>query len=160
MDLQSLIQERLIDIDLQVDTAQDAIRSLGKLLVEAGYVEEGYIEEAVKREAQFPTGLPTQEIGVAIPHTSAEHVLRSAIAVGILLQPVSFGAMGNPGQFVEARIVFLLAIREPSRQVNSLQQLVALFQNTKTLLGLATASSPTAAYQLIVNDLRETARTP
>ncbi len=60
----------------------------------AGHVRASYKEALLAREERFPTGLPTQVMAVAIPHTDVEHVERSFISVARLAEPVAFHEMG------------------------------------------------------------------
>jgi len=59
-----------------------------------GYVSEEFAEDVWEREKIFPTGLPTQPFGVAIPHADPDHVKQSAVCLGILNSPVFFNQMG------------------------------------------------------------------
>lgn len=139
----------LILVDLDVDTAEEAIRALSRRLEHAGIVRSTFAESVISREKTYPTGLPTA-VPVAIPHTDPEHCLRTGIAVGLLRNPVAFGAMGSQGQ-VHARIVFLLAITKPHSQVAWLGRLVHFFQEPGLLQELEGAKTP----QQVVGILNE-----
>lgn len=121
--------------------SSDAIEQLGKLLLKAGYVEDTFVDAVIEREKVFATGLPTPEIQVAIPHADPEHVRKTAIAIGVLPEPVEFGEMGNPIDTVEVNLICMLAVREADFLVSLLQQLVAIFQDTGTLHQLISATS-------------------
>ena len=64
------------------------------------------------REAEFPTGINTGEKGVAIPHTDVSHVNKKGIAIATLKQPVEFVEMGTDDEYVNAQVVFMLAVDE------------------------------------------------
>lgn len=138
----------LILVDLDVDTAEEAIRALSTLLEQAGIVRSTFAESVISREKSYPTGLPTT-VPVAIPHTDPDQCLRTGIAVGLLRKPVVFGAMGSQGQ-IQARIVFLLAITKPHSQVAWLGRLVQFFQEPgllQELEGARTAQQVVAILQ-------------
>ncbi len=139
----------LILVDLDVDTAEEAIRALSRRLEQAGIVRDTFAESVIAREKSYPTGLPTA-VPVAIPHTDPEHCLRTGIAVALLRKPVAFGAMGSQGQ-VQTRIVFLLAITKPHSQVAWLGRLVQFFQEPGLLQELEAARSPQQVVS-ILND--------
>src|SRR5512132_875649 len=103
------VEPGLVIAPLAARDACDAITQLGARMRAAGYVKDSFIPAVIAREQTYATGLPTEGIQVAIPHTDVEHVLRDAIAVGVLAAPVEFGEMGSPGSTVNVRLVCLLA---------------------------------------------------
>lgn len=50
MDLNSLVNERLIFLDYEAADSQSAIQSLGSELVNAGYIKPSYTKAVVLRE--------------------------------------------------------------------------------------------------------------
>lgn len=114
---------------MQASKSEEAISQLGSLLYQNGYVKDTYIPAVLKRELEYATGLPTAEVGVAIPHTDVDHVLKPAIAIGIADSPIPFHEMGNPeGELIDVRVVFMLAIHDVNKVVDMLRQLIELFQ--------------------------------
>ena len=65
-------------------SVEQIIRQLAQPLVAAELVVPDFADHVLKREATYPTGLPTEPPCVAIPHTDHKHVRHNAIAVGIL----------------------------------------------------------------------------
>jgi PTS system galactitol-specific IIA component len=135
------VREDLVIALMEAANAADAIAQLGAKLQNAGCVKESWVRAAIDRELVFATGLPTKEIGVAIPHTDVEHVLKQAIAVGVLQEPVKFVEMGNPDATVSVQIVCALAVAQSELMVKLLQQLVEVFQNPEVLRAIAGAGS-------------------
>ena len=111
----------------------EAISKLASLLQEGGYVKETYLANVLNREKTMPTGLQTQAGGVAIPHTDSEHVVRSAMAIGLFNSPVSFKNMADPDEDVEVKIVFLLAIAEKKSVMVVLSKMAEMFLDPKVL---------------------------
>lgn len=146
MDISGLLDTELVLVDLDVADREEAIRRLAALLDAGGYVEEGFADAALEREKVFPTGLPTEGIQIALPHTEAEYVRTSRLAIGVLRRPVKFQMMGDPDSTVDAAAVFLLAIAEQEAQVTALQQLAELFQDGVTLNRIASATSAEEVY--------------
>jgi PTS system galactitol-specific IIA component len=130
---QSWLREELVLAPLQAKTAAEAISQLGARLQAGGFVKDSWTQASLEREKTFATGLPTPEIGVAIPHTDVEHVLKPAIAVGVLAEPVLFGEMGAPERLVSVKLVCALAVAQSERLVTLLQQLVGMFQTPGAL---------------------------
>jgi PTS system galactitol-specific IIA component len=143
--------QELVRPRMAAANAEDAIVQLGALLQKRGFVRESFVPAVLKREKDFPTGLPTAEIGVAIPHTDIEHVLRPAIAVGVLSEPVEFAEMGNPDGRVPVQLVCVLAILEPDKIIRMLQSLVTMFQSPAVLRQIVQARSAAK----VVHVLRE-----
>lgn len=131
----------MVIVPMQAEDAADAIAQLGVRLQTAGCVKDSWIQATIEREQAFATGLPTPEIGVAIPHADVEHVLQQAIAVGVLEKPVEFGEMGSPDSTVPVRIVCALAVAHSESLVTLLQRLVEIFQNPDVLSQIAGAQN-------------------
>lgn len=138
----------LVEMDLRANSAAEVIARLAARLTGKGYVTPEFAEAVVKREQEFATGLPTA-VPVAIPHTSARYCVRSALAVGLLKEPVDFGEMGNPQQVLPVRIVFLLAIADPDAQVLWLQRFMRGLRDAALLSRLAGARHPGEVVELV-----------
>lgn len=151
--LASYISEDLVLINIKAKDQFDCIEQMGSLLFQKGYVKDTYVTAAKEREKIYPTGLSTGGVGVAIPHTDAEHVLLPAVAICNLDKPVTFRLMGDEAQTVEVQLVFQLAISEPQEQLEMLQSLVELFFNEDLLVNLQKANDKEAIIHLIREEL-------
>ncbi|ARA98345.1 MULTISPECIES: PTS sugar transporter subunit IIA [Geobacillus] len=125
--------ESLILYDLEAETNEEVLTKMARNLASKHLVKESYILAVIERERAFPTGLPTQGISVAIPHTDIQHVNQKAISVAILKQPVEFGVMGENDQTTPVQIVFMLAMDEAHAQPTLLQKLMQLIQDEQAL---------------------------
>ena len=135
-------------VPMQAESAAGAIAQLGARLQAGGSVRDSWIQATIEREKTFATGLPTPEVGVAIPHADVEHVLQQAIAVGVLEKPVEFGEMGSPDSTVPVRIVCALAVAQSELLVTLLQRLVEMFQSPGVLGQIAEAQSPAEVIEI------------
>ncbi len=153
MDASSLFDEKLVAIGLSEPSVEDTIRELANLLCSHGYTTEAYAHAVLEREKEFPTGLPTEPFGVALPHADSEHVSRTGIAVGILSSPLEFHVMGSSDETVQVRLVFLMAIREADLLVKALQGFALAFQKPEVLERLTTASSPSKVIETLESEL-------
>jgi len=138
----SMLSSELVKVGLAVVDREGAIRFLAGLLEKGGYVKRSFQEAVLERERTFPTGLPTGEINVAIPHADSVHVLRSAIAVAVLAEPVKFHQMGDPEMLLDVDIVMVLAIQDPKAVVPFLQKACTMFQDQKLLADLKASTQP------------------
>jgi PTS system galactitol-specific IIA component len=148
--LVDLLKPEHIATGLDASDSGQAIHALTDLLVQSGSADPGFAADVLAREQTFPTGLPTQPVPVAIPHADPVHLIRSSVAIGILKAPVQFGQMGTDGSTIlDAKIIFLLAIVEREKQVEMIQQLIALIQSPDLLLSLTQAGDAGEALRLI-----------
>lgn len=133
---EELLHEDLIFINYKAQSKEDLLKKLSRVLREKGYVKDSYTEGILQREVVYPTGLNTEAIKVAIPHTDAVHVNRSTILVAVLNNPVTFKEMGNGINDVDANLIFMLAIKNPNSQVATLSKLMSILSNKERLLSV------------------------
>lgn len=110
---------------------EEAIRMCGSRIVEAGYAEPGFIDECIKREIEYPTGLPS-EVPVAMPHCMSRHIKENCICFLKLKQPVSFRRMDDDEQVVNTRYVFNLALKADDH-LQFLQRLMTMLMDRSAL---------------------------
>lgn len=118
---------------LSENNDEQVLEKLADTLYGQDYVTEQYKGAIKRREKEFPTGLPTGEICVAIPHTDPQYVNAPAICLGILEKPVEFHVMGMENETVDVQIVFMLAIKKKEDQLGLLQKLIEVCQNQEIL---------------------------
>lgn len=119
-------------IEGQPETWEEALSLTYSELLDHGYVKESFLSACIEREKRLPTGLPT-EIGVAIPHTDAEHVLIPAICMLQLKNPVRFRNMGDPDNCVDVFYIFNMALKENKDQLSMLKSIIHLVKDKKYL---------------------------
>ncbi len=107
------ILDDYIAVDVAAPDAESIINLLAAKLYRAGAVGPGYAAATIAREKEHPTGLPTKPFCIAIPHADANGVLRSALAVATLKQPVTFRNMADPDEELAVEVVLLLANNSP-----------------------------------------------
>lgn len=111
-------------------TNEDVIRQVAGELHARGYVRDEYTDAVVARERTYPTGLELGGgVSVAIPHTEAVHVIKSAIAVAPLPHPVDWHLLADPEHTAKVSLVVMLAVADPRRQVDILRKLMGLLQD-------------------------------
>ncbi len=127
-----IISEDLVQTNIVASTKEEVIKVLADKLKAKKYVDDGYYDKVIQREKNYPTGLPTV-IPIALCHTERESVLKSALAVGTLKNPVEFQQMGSPELTVKAEIVFLLALNDPKDQIPWLMKMTSTFKSKETM---------------------------
>lgn len=141
------VEKELAIIEMEANTKEEVLNLLGVRLFEQGFVKEGFVESVLKREENYPTGLPTEPFGVAIPHTDGDMIHHSTIAFANLKNPVKFLMMGTDDKLVDVKLIFMLALKSPDDQLDMLQKLVGLFQDPEMVSKLAEVKN--------VNELNE-----
>jgi multiphosphoryl transfer protein len=119
-----------VRLDARVPDKLEAIRGVGRLLVESGHIKAGYVDSMLAREKVADTYLGN---GVAIPHglpKDRELIVRTGIAV---LQ-VPAGVEWNPGERV--RLVVGIAARS-DEHLEILANLTRVLDNEVALRRLA-----------------------
>ena len=140
-----MLHSSCVQLDVKAQDWQDAIRKACRPLMNEGFVTEGYDEDVIARELQWATGLPTEPVGVAIPHSlTPQHVITAQIAACRLSQPVKFAQSGGTADDgkVDVSIIFVLALKDPKEQLSLLQKLMAAISNEEMLASLMGTSAP------------------
>ncbi|MBO0453316.1 MULTISPECIES: PTS sugar transporter subunit IIA [Enterococcus] len=105
-------------------------------LAELGFIETTYQKALKEREREYPTGLQTPSLAVAIPHTDPSHIKQPFIYIIKLANPVTFGQMGTTDEFVSAKYAFFLGFDKGEDQLQLLQKLMAMFMDETVMLRL------------------------
>lgn len=142
----------LVYRNLEFNTSNDLLSFLADKLKEEGFAKEGYKEAILKREAEYPTGLPA-DVKIAIPHCDHTLVNKSAIAVGVLNNTVNFQAMDDPSKTLDVQIVIMLALDEPHGHIEMLQKIVQLIKSSEDLKKIIEVTSDEEVLQVIDNYL-------
>lgn len=128
MEFYEMFKEELVSINVEVDSEEQLFSYVAKRLKEGRYVKDSYLEGITKREEEFPTGLITKNLNIALPHSDLEHIREPFIYVVRINNNVTVKQMGD-NQEMKVKDFFFLGIKEPSGQVGVLQSLMNLFMN-------------------------------
>lgn len=145
------VDEKLIFVNLEVETNEEVFEIMGGKLIEEGRCEKTYIQALKDREKVFPTGVLVQDTGVAIPHTDPEHVKQSSIAIATLKDPVKFYHMGtNPEEGVEVEVSFVIMLAIAGREhLDVLQKAIQLIQDQEVLQKLIKAENAKEIIEIV-----------
>lgn len=144
-----ILNEDLIYRNIDFKTSREIETFLADQLYENGYVKEGYKKALLEREQKFPTGLPSSQPAIAIPHANADLVNKTTLAVATLKEPVEFKNMGNTKEDIPVRIVIMLVIAEPHSQVKMLQKVADIVQNEELRKEFLRAETKQKLLQLV-----------
>ena len=138
-------------------TNTDVLTQMCTHLCEKGLVKETYCQAILEREANFPTGLNTGAINIAIPHADVCHVNTAAICVAVLNPAVDFRAMDEPEDAVPISLVIMLVLTEPHGHLEMLQKIVGLIQDQEEVKHIMSADSKAEIEAVIRKHLLESA---
>lgn len=127
MELQ--LNEELVFRNIKAGSDKEVLAFLANELYQRGYVKEDYIEAIQLRESEYPTGLPSTQPGVAIPHANFDLVNETTLAIATLETAVGFRNMEDNQVILPTKIVIMMAIGEPHGQVEMLQKIVSIIQD-------------------------------
>ena len=132
---------------------KEVLAYMAEYLQDKGLVKGSYSKAITDREAEFPTGLYTGNINIAIPHADTEHVEKAAICVGVLEEPISFRAMDDPDKEIEIRLIIMLALKEAHGHIEMLQKVVELIKDQEALNKVIESSDLSIIYEIISEKL-------
>jgi fructose-specific phosphotransferase system IIA component len=121
LEIISLINEDLIELNLVAGTQNEVISKLTSLLAKQGRIESEsvFFEGALKREAEFSTGFGN---GFAIPHCKSDTVKTASIVIGKTTNEIEWSSLDNK----PVTFIIMLAIPATEGGTTHLQILAAL----------------------------------
>lgn len=134
----------LVKTDILVNNQEEAIYEVAQPLIQKGYVNEKYPTLVLEREKQYPTGLITSSIVIAIPHSFDEHIKGNHVAIGVLKNTVAFKNMEDIDQSIDVKIIFMLAIDKAKEQLEMLKILMNVFKENNLLNHIASVNDKEA----------------
>lgn len=106
IDLNSILDDRIMGVNLSANTKEEAIRHLAKLLLNQGYISDinSFERDIYYRESLGKTGIGN---AIAIPHGQSESVIKNGIAIGAFENEIPWESLdGKP-----VRIVCLFSVK-------------------------------------------------
>ncbi|MGT2716386.1 PTS sugar transporter subunit IIA [Streptococcus respiraculi] len=143
-----MLQADLVKLDCNVSTHVDLFQVIGKELREKGYVTDQYVEALLERERQFPTGLKTKFVNIAIPHTDPQVIKKPFIFIVKNHQPLDMLQMGDNSEMTCHYFMFL-GIKDPTGQVGLLAKLMEIFSQEAFVKEFVQTENDLDMYQLV-----------
>ena len=135
--MESLIEQRHIQLQAEAADWCEAIRAAGDLLVKSGCIATGYIESmirAVEELGPYMVILP----GFALAHAApSPDVFQDAMSLVTLRTPVCFGSAEND----PVRVVLCLSCVHREAHIASLQRVAMLLMEDDMVQKIADAAS-------------------
>ena len=112
MEFYEMFKEELVSINVEVDSEEQLFSYVAKRLKEGRYVKDSYLEGITKREEEFPTGLITKNLNIALPHSDPEHIREPFIYVVRINNNVTVKQMGDNQEMKVKDFFFLVLVVE------------------------------------------------
>lgn len=143
--LSNLLSRKTISLNVEVDNWEEAVRTSGNLLIQAGSIKPAYVEamiESVKTNGAYIVIAP----GVAIPHASpSESVLEPCMSLVTLKNPVDFGNENND----PVKLVIAFGTVDNKAHVKALSKLARILGDQEKLDGLFNAEKPEEVEEIV-----------
>ncbi|EOH90913.1 PTS sugar transporter subunit IIA [Enterococcus pallens] len=152
MDYKEMFDPKLIDLEVEAASEEEAFEVVAAKLKEAGMVNDGYFDGITQREQRFPTGLITQHLNIGLPHSDPEFVEKPFVFVCRLKNQVGCRQMGD-SQEMQVKDLFFLGISDGKNQVGLLQAFMNLFMDESFVQAYREAEEANAVYQLFVENI-------
>ncbi|NYE05743.1 mannitol/fructose-specific phosphotransferase system IIA component (Ntr-type) [Bacillus niacini] len=131
------LTEKVISLDVEATTPEEAIRIAGALLVADNKVEERYVEAMVKGLKDVGPYIVIAPL-IAVPHARPEQgVIQQGVSIVRLKNPVVFGHPTND----PVQIVCALCGTDSTTHIGMLQSLAAILGNKEKLKTILTTDS-------------------
>lgn len=144
-----LFKEELIDLNNNSTNQKEFFIQKHAELFEKGYVKDSFKDAIVSREKKYPTGLVLENINIAIPHTDSEHINEPFVYINKLGSKMKFYQMGNEEEIVSVKDVWILGIKDPTKQVNLLAFIMDIFSNSTFIEKYQKVSNPEELIDLL-----------
>lgn len=125
---------QIIGYEITGTDRESVLREMAGYLESKGMVKPTYGQLVIERENRFPTGIPSEPIAVAIPHSERDAVLKTAILIGKTKESgISFRRIDDPNLEVNAKVIFMLAIDSNREQLDTISKIMELIQDSKLI---------------------------
>ena len=76
---ETIVKPKILGYKIKSTERDELLHEMADYLSSLGYVKSSYGNSVIERENKYPTGIDTDPIPVAIPHSEREEVLKTAI---------------------------------------------------------------------------------
>ncbi|HIF9182303.1 TPA: PTS fructose transporter subunit IIABC [Photobacterium damselae] len=150
----TLINEKLINLDLQATTKDQVFAEMAEMLTQQGKVadKEQFIADIYAREELGNTGF---EEGVALPHAKSAAIASPAVAIGVSRQGIEYGAEDG----LPSKLFFMIASPDggANHHIEVLAELSSKLIEDGFIDAFLAAKTPEEALNLLLADKKEVA---
>ena len=147
--METLLRKDYIYDHLRAESRDKLFEIMGGRLEKEGITKNSYVAALKEREEKYPTGLHTDGLLIAMPHTDSAHVNEACISIARLENPIPFHEMGNKKNTLDVEMVFMLALKDPEAHLKILQKIIGMFSDREVLKKLREAETAKKIYQVV-----------
>ncbi|MBO0452312.1 MULTISPECIES: PTS sugar transporter subunit IIA [Enterococcus] len=152
MDYKEMFDQQLISLEVEGESEERVFEQVADHLKELGFVNDGYLNGITAREERFPTGLITQHLNIALPHSDPEYIEKPFVYIARLKNEVKVKQMGD-SQEMGVKNLFFLGIKDPKGQVGLLQAFMELFMKEEFVQAFMQEQDEKNIYQLFTQHI-------
>lgn len=152
MNYKEMFDKQLISLEVEGECEEKVFETVAEHLKALGFVNDGYLKGITAREKQFPTGLITQYLNIALPHSDPEYIEKPFVYIARLKNEVKVKQMGD-SQEMGVKNLFFLGIKDPKGQVGLLQAFMELFMKEDFVRTFMAEQDKTNIYQLFTQNI-------
>lgn len=152
MDYREMFDKQLISLEVEGASEEKVFENVAAQLKKLGFVNEGYLNGITAREQKFPTGLITQHVNIALPHSDPEFIEKPFVYIARLKEEVMVKQMGD-SQEMGVKNLFFLGIKDPKGQVGLLQAFMELFMKEEFVTAFMAEQDEAKIYQLFTQNI-------
>lgn len=155
MELKEILDEKIIDLELEGTTKDEALRNLSKRLLQAGYISDvdQFVKDIYVREVEGPTGMGHK---ISIPHGKSSAVRKIGIAIGRCVQDVKWESCMSEDGYQDTNIIFLFCVSDDNNfaenHMKLLADLAGKLGNDNRVRKLQEVTSKSELIDVIIND--------
>nr|WP_253295891.1 PTS sugar transporter subunit IIA [Enterococcus raffinosus] len=147
-----MFDKQLISLEVEGESEEQVFEHVAEHLKDLGFVNEGYLKGITTREQKFPTGLITQYLNIALPHSDPEYIEKPFVYIARLKNKVKVKQMGD-SQEMDVKNLFFLGIKDPKGQVGLLQAFMELFMKEEFVQAFKQEQDKQNIYQLFTQNI-------
>ncbi|MFX3617866.1 MAG: PTS sugar transporter subunit IIA [Sporolactobacillus sp.] len=152
--MDDLLEKKLVFRNLDITDTNELFHMVGERMISLGFAKEGYVEELIKRETLFPTGVPVEPIGVAIPHTDGIFIKENKLAVVTLKHPITIEVMGSDHEKMAISLAIFIGVRNGKEHMIILQHLIEQIQDSNFVNQIMKADTNDEIYNIFYSNLK------
>jgi len=88
MDYKEMLKPDLVFLNVDEKDRKGLYKNIASKLLKLGYVKESYEKALNKREDEFPTGVVSEHISIALPHANPENINKPFVCVVTTKAPI------------------------------------------------------------------------
>lgn len=149
-----MLQPELVFLNIDAKDRKNLYKQIAEKLMKLGYVKDTYESALNKREDEFPTGVVSEHISIALPHANPENINKPFVAIVTTKNLIELLQMGYNTK-EETKTFFFLGIQHSDDQLTLLQKFMALIQDKDFVDDFESITDESEMFQYIEKKFNE-----